>query len=233
MDERPEDEAGETTMINTIDIRVGDIDSHVDQALIWIRAGLIIAAPLENGYVFLADAFDQDAVRAIHVLRGDALGIAAQVLISGQEVIGGIARDVSENARLLMSNFWPGQLSFNLHPQRGLAWDLGDGNRLDQVCVRVPSADFVLALVRKSGPLAVSSAAPAGQPPIGNILDISAREYDVAGIFDLGILEPGRVSSVVSDSERGVEVQRVGAVSIDELRAVLPEVIVSGSSNFT
>ena len=60
-------------MINTIDINSGDIDINVDQALQWIRAGLIIAAPLENGYVYLADAFDQDAVRAMHVLRGDAL----------------------------------------------------------------------------------------------------------------------------------------------------------------
>jgi L-threonylcarbamoyladenylate synthase len=119
MDQR----AKETTLINTIDIRIDDMDSHVDQAVRWLRAGLIIAAPLENGYVFLADAFDQDAVRAMHVLRGDALGIAAQVLISGQEVIGGIARDVSENARLLMSKFWPGQLSFNLHAQRGLTWE--------------------------------------------------------------------------------------------------------------
>ena len=220
-------------MINTIDIRVGDIDSHVDQALRWIRSGLIVAAPLENGYVFLADAFDQDAVRAIHVLRGDALGIAAQVLISGQDVIDGIARDVSENARILMSKFWPGRLSFNLHPQRHLTWDLGDGKRLDRVSVRVPSADFVLALVRKSGPLVASSAAPAGEPPIRDIKDISAREYDMAGIFDAGILEPGQVSSVVSDGQTGVEVQRVGAVSIDELREVLPEIIVSSSSNFT
>ena len=231
MDQRPEDEAGATTMINTIDIRVGEIDSHVDQGLQWIRSGLIVVAPLENGYVFLADAFDQDAVRAIHALRGDALGIAAQVLISGQDVIDGIARDVSENARLLMSKFWPGQLSFNLQPQRALTWDLGDGKRLDQVCVRVPS-DFVLSLVRKSGPLAVSSAAQAGQPPIGNILDIVAREYDIAGIFDAGILEAGQVSSMVLDGATGVEVIREGAVSIDAMRAVLPEIIVSGSTNF-
>lgn len=216
-------------MINTIDIQGGDRDAHVNQALQWIRAGLIIAVPLENGYAYLADAFDQDAVRAMHVLRGDDLGVAAQVLIFDQEVIDGIARDVSVNARVLMSKFWPGQLSFNLYPQRGLTWDLGDGKRLDQVSVRVPSAEFVLALLRKSGPLAVSSAALAGQPPILDIKDISAREYDLAGIFDAGILTPAPVSTIVSDNETGVEVLREGAVSIDELREVLPEIIVSPS----
>ncbi len=220
-------------MISTIDLQTGDRDSHVDQALRWIRAGLIIAAPLENGYAYLADVFDQDAVRAMHVLRGDARGVAVQVLIFGQEVIDGIARDVSMNMRVLMSKFWPGQLSFNLYPQRGLTWDLGDGKRLDQVSVRVPSAEFVLALLRKGGPLAVGSAALAGRPPILDIKDISAREYDLAGIFDAGILTPAPVSTIVSDNERGVEVLREGAVSIDKLREALPGIIVSSSSNST
>lgn len=216
-------------MINTIDINSGDIDINVDQALQWIRAGLIIAAPLENGYVYLADAFDQDAVRAMHVLRGDALGVAAQVLIAGQGVIDGIVRDVSTSARTLMSNFWPGQLTFNLTPQRGLTWDLGDDKRLAKISVRVPSAEFVLALLGKSGPLAVSSVAPAGQPPILDASKITAREYDVAGIFDAGILAPASLSTVVSDNERGVEVVREGAISIGKLREVLPEILVSDS----
>lgn len=220
-------------MINTIDIQSGDYQVHVDQALQWIRAGLIIAAPLENGYVYLVDAFDQDAVRAMHVLRGDALGVAAQVLISSSEVIDGIARNVSADARTLMSKFWPGQLSFNLSAQRGLSWDLGDGKRLTKISVRVPSAPFVLALLRKSGPLAVGSAALAGQPPILDSKDISAREYDLAGIFGAGILAPARASTMVSDSETGVEVIREGAISVETLQEVLPEIIVSGSSNST
>jgi len=218
-------------MINIIDIQSGDLDTHVDQALQWIRSGLIIAVPLENGYAYVADAFDQDAVRAVHVLRGDALGIAAQVLISGEEVIDGISRDVSTNARLLMSHFWPGQISFQLAPQRGLSWDLGDGKRLTQISVRVPSAQFLLALLRKSGPLAVASAALAGQPPILDVKDIAAREYDVAGIFDAGILTPAQSSTVVADDESGVEVVREGAVSVAMLQEVLPEIIVSGSNN--
>ena len=218
-------------MINTIDINSREVDINVDQALQWIRAGLIIVAPLENGYVYLADAFDQDAVRAMHVLRGDALGVAAQVLIPGLEVLDGIVRDASTSARNLMSKFWPGQLSFNLTPQRGLSWDLGDGKRLAKISVRVPSAEFVLALLRKSGPLAVCSAAPTGQPPILDTRDISVREYDIAGIFDVGILAPAPLSTVVSDNQSGVEVIREGAISIDRLREVLPEILASDSSN--
>ena len=218
-------------MITTIDIRTGDFDTHVDLALQWIRSGLIIVAPLENGYAFLADAFDHDAVRAMHVLRNDPLGVVAQVLISSHEVIDGIAREVSESARLLMSTFWPGQLSFNLLPQRGLTWDLGDEKRLDLVSVRVPSADFVLALLRKSGPLAVGSATSVGRPPILDIKDISVREYDLAGIFDSGVLASTSASTVISLSQSGVEVIRDGAVSNDQLREIAPDIVVSSSAN--
>lgn len=218
-------------MTQKINIQIGDFESHVDQGLQWIRSGLIIAAPMENGYAFLADAFDHDAVRALHVMRGDALGIVSQVLISGQEVIDGIARDVSLNARVLMSTFWPGQLTFNLYPQRGLSWDLGDDKHLDRVSVRVPSTKFVLALLRKSGPLAVGSAAPAGSAPLLDASAISAREYDLAGIFDAGVLTQALPSTIVSDSEPGIELIREGAVTLHQLRELVPDIIVSGSAN--
>ena len=218
-------------MTQTIDVSTGDLGSHVDQAIQWIRSGLLIAAPLENGYAFLADAFDQDAVRAMHALRGDPLGVVAQVLISGQEVVDGIARDISPDARLLMSKFWPGQLSFNLRPQRGLTWDLGDERRLDIISVRVPSAEFVLALLQKSGPLAVASAARVGQSPIQDSKDISAREFDLTGIFDVGTVALRPKSTIVSAAQNRVEVLREGAVSIDAIRLHLPEILVSGSTN--
>lgn len=84
---------------------------HVGLAAKCIRDGFVIIAPHENGYVYLCDAFSQDAVRAMHVLRGDALGVAAQVLISDHSQIEGLARDISEDARALMNAFWPGALS--------------------------------------------------------------------------------------------------------------------------
>ena len=218
-------------MTEKVNIQTRALKAQVEKALQWIRSGLIIAAPLENGYAYLADAFDHDAVRALHVMRGDALGIVSQVLIPGQNVIDGIARDVSPNARVLMSTFWPGQLTFNLRPHTGLNWDLGDEKELDQVSVRVPSAKFVLALLRKSGPLAVGSAARAGSGPILDVNDISAREYDLAGIFDAGVLTQAPLSTIVSDSEPGIELIREGAVTIHQLQELVPDIVVSGSAN--
>lgn len=63
-----------------IDLKQGEQKKHVARALKEIRAGYVIVAPLEHGYVYLADAFSPFAVRAMHVLRGDEIGVAAQVL---------------------------------------------------------------------------------------------------------------------------------------------------------
>ena len=206
-------------------------EERVAQALEWINSGLIIAAPLENGYVYLADAFTHDAVRAMHVLRGDDLGIAAQVLISNIAVLDGIAREVSAHARTLMNNFWPGMLSVILRPHRGLSWDLGDGKRLDQICVRVPNAEFVLALLQKSGPLAVVSAANMGHAPVLAASLIVADTPILAGVFDGGELISSIGSTMVSDTETPPSLVRNGSVSLEALREHIPDMEYESSGN--
>jgi tRNA A37 threonylcarbamoyladenosine synthetase subunit TsaC/SUA5/YrdC len=47
-----------------IDLKQGEQKKHVARALKEIRAGYVIVAPLEHGYVYLADAFSPFAVRA-------------------------------------------------------------------------------------------------------------------------------------------------------------------------
>ncbi|MSZ00042.1 MAG: hypothetical protein F2699_02720, partial [Actinobacteria bacterium] len=46
-----------------------------------LRDGKVLVMPLENGYVFVCDAFNHAAVQRIHILRGDEDGVACQVLV--------------------------------------------------------------------------------------------------------------------------------------------------------
>jgi tRNA A37 threonylcarbamoyladenosine synthetase subunit TsaC/SUA5/YrdC len=97
----------------TIDINSGALSEHLASATAALKDGYVIVAPLENSYALVADAFFHDAVRALHVLRGDELGISAQVMIGSSAAVDGIAREISEPVRALINNFWPGQLSIN------------------------------------------------------------------------------------------------------------------------
>jgi tRNA threonylcarbamoyl adenosine modification protein (Sua5/YciO/YrdC/YwlC family) len=207
-----------------IDISTGYDAEKISRAVKAIRDGYVIVAPLENGYALLADAFFHDAVRALHVLRGDGLGVAAQVLIPTKKTLDGVAREVTSDAQKLAEKFWPGQLTLSVKPQLGLNWDLGDGQKLDQISVRVPSLGFVHALVQESGPLAVASAAVAGLAPILDSADIEFGENEVALIFDAGVLSPTLQTTVVQcdgDSSRAL---RIGAISGDQLASVVPSI---------
>ena len=205
-----------------INLLEGDLKDHVALGVKGIRDGYIICAPIEHGYVFLADAFSEFAVRAMHVLRGDALGVAAQVLIHSVDTITGLSRDVTEDARALMNQFWPGLISFNLRPNMGLRWNLGDNQSLDRFSVRVPSAPFVSALLKETGPLAIASAARVGQKPALSTDRIFVLESDLAVMFDGGELSEGPATTIVESDSNGMTIIREGAISRAQLAAVVP-----------
>ena len=206
------------------DLSQGDLSEHVATAVTALKDGYVIVVPLEHSYALMADAFMHDSVRALHVLRGDALGVAAQVAIANRDLIDGIARDISADARLLMQNFWPGLLSFNLKPQAGLNWDLGDGNTLDQISVRVPDSQFVLEVLKKSGPVAIASAAPVGSVAISDPADISYLDSDVAAIFTAGVLPKGGASTVIDLTGIRKRIAREGAISSGEITSLVPDI---------
>ena len=202
-------------------------DEHVGVAARCIRDGFVIVTPHENGYVYLCDAFSEDSVRAMHVLRGDALGVAAQVLIADHSQIEGLARDVTDDARALMKAFWPGALSLTLRPQLGLNWDLGDAGELDRVSIRMPSHEFLRALIKETGPLAVASAAMAGHQPIVEISQLDLQGHEVAMVIDAGVINPIARSSQVDIELTQTRLVREGAISQSEIQKVIPALVIS------
>ena len=200
---------------------------HVGIAAKCIRDGFVIITPHENGYVYLCDAFSEDSVRAMHVLRGDALGVAAQVLIASHLQVEGIARDITEDARALMKAFWPGALSLTLRPQLGLNWDLGDAGQLDRISIRMPSHEFLQALITETGPLAVSSASMAGHDPLLEISQLNLQGHEVALVIDSGVITPAQRSSQVEIELSETRLVREGAISQSEIQKVIPALVIS------
>ncbi len=207
-----------------IDLKSGELSDHIAKATAALKDGYVIVAPLENSYALVADAFFHDAVRAMHVLRCDELGISAQVMIGSSAAVDGIAREISEPVRKLIDNFWPGQLSLNLKPQLGLNWDLGDGQQLDSFSVRVPKAEFMQQLAKVHGPLAVASAARSGKSPITDPTELTFTDLEVAAIFSIGQIPPGPASTIVAADSASPHILRTGAISAQEITAIAPDI---------
>jgi tRNA A37 threonylcarbamoyladenosine synthetase subunit TsaC/SUA5/YrdC len=147
---------------------------------------------------------------------------AAQVIVGSVKTTEGIIREVTPEIKGLMKKFWPGMVSLNLRPQLGLSWDLGDNNQLDRVSVRIPRAKFAKALVSQTGPLAIASAARKGMAAPQALSDVMVLDSDVALKFDNGKLRKGLASTVIEADETGVRVLRVGAVSLAEIKEIVP-----------
>ena len=205
-----------------IDLKNGELTRHVKKAAKAISDGFIIAIPLEYSYAFACDAFKHDAVRAMHVLRGDPLFTAAQVLVGNQKTAQGVVREITPEIAALMKKFWPGMVSMNLRPQTGLSWDLGDANQLDRISIRVPKSKFAKALLTQTGPLAIGSAVRVGRPVPKSLSDIFVLDSDLAFQFNNGNLRKGPVTTVVEADETGVRVLRIGAVSLEDIQSIVP-----------
>jgi tRNA threonylcarbamoyl adenosine modification protein (Sua5/YciO/YrdC/YwlC family) len=196
----------------------------IDIALRYLRSGEVIIAAAEHGYVYLANAFDKDAVNAIHILRANPTAIALQVLVVDEKMASGISTAFTLQQQALLKKFWPGLLSVTVKAQPGLTWNLGDDRRLGKVNLRAPNKKFISALLEQSGPLATSSAALVGQPTILDLGTLNIYESDIGAIFDEAVLPAGPLSTWVEFFENEITLQRVGAISFEQLQALVPSI---------
>ena len=192
-----------------------------------MRDGKVLVMPLESGYVFVCDAFNHTAVQRIHILRGDENGVACQVLVGSASVAAGITIDFDSLAKKFAEKFWPGLLTLNLPVQRGITWNLGDDRTLDLVSVRVPSNKFALELAKSYGPLAVGSAARIGMPPTRETLFVPALDSDIGATIEFGELPIESPTTVLSIVSGEVKVDRIGAISLKDLKSVNKNIVVT------
>ena len=193
-----------------VDLKKGQLARHVTRAVKAINDGYVIAVPMENGYAYVCDAFSHDAVRAMHVLREDEIGVKAQVLVRDFKMAEGISRNLDKRTITAMKKYWPGKVTFQVLPSALLNWDLGDNNELDEVAIRVPTAPFVKAILAKTGPLATASVAKSGQSVITTSSEVPTE--GIEALFSNGKLRKGLPTTVVRTIAGAHKVLREGAV---------------------
>jgi tRNA threonylcarbamoyl adenosine modification protein (Sua5/YciO/YrdC/YwlC family) len=190
-----------------------------------LRKGGVIVLPVEGSYVYVADAFNTNAVKKIHELRGDEEGIATSVVIGRPETLNGIGNGITAEISKIAEKFWPGLLTIYIQPNSALAWDLGDGGELGEFAVRIPNSELLISLAKNIGPLAIASAANSGLGAARNLDEVGALIGDINFYVDAGLLESAPLSTVIRSKVIGLpelEVLRIGAISLEELQGQVP-----------
>lgn len=133
------------------------------RAVAHLRASGLLVLPTDTVYGIGALAGDTAAVSRLLAAKGRGRQMPPPVLVAGPAQLAGVVAGLPAGARRLMETFWPGALTLVLDADPRLGWDLGDTG--GTIAVRMPAHPLALALLERTGPLAVTSANRTGQPP--------------------------------------------------------------------
>ncbi len=193
----------------------------LDEAVHTIARGELVVLPTDTVYGIAADAFTPAAVQALLDAKGRGRQMPPPVLMPDLRTLEGLALDVPDGARALAAEFWPGGLTLIVRAQPSLAWDLGETH--GTVALRVPDHPVALALLRRTGPLAVSSANRTGRPAGVSAAEAHRQLGERVAVYLDGGEAPGQVASTIVDATGGtLRLVRAGAIALDRLRAITP-----------
>jgi L-threonylcarbamoyladenylate synthase len=190
----------------------------LDEAVNALARGGLVVLPTDTVYGIGADAFSPPAVAGLLAAKGRGRQMPPPVLVPDARTLDGLCDGVPQAARELVAAFWPGGLTVICRAQPSLAWDLGETK--GTVAVRMPDHPVALALLRRTGPLAVSSANRTGGPAAGTVAEAVDQLGDVALYLDGGPAPGGVASSIVDATTDTLTLVRAGALGLAELRAV-------------
>ncbi|WP_375493157.1 L-threonylcarbamoyladenylate synthase [uncultured Jatrophihabitans sp.] len=209
----------------------GDPDVRVDAietAAHSVSTGELVVLPTDTVYGLGADAFDAGAVRDLLQAKGRGRDFPVPVLVGSWWTIDGLVTAVDGRTRALIEAFWPGGLTIVVRHAPSLTWDLGDAR--GTVAIRMPLHPVAIELLEKTGPMAVSSANRHGSPPAQTAAEARAQlGDDVAVYLEDGQVSGGVASTIVDVTEDVPQVLRAGAISVDELREIVPDISAPGA----
>ncbi|MDO7867324.1 L-threonylcarbamoyladenylate synthase [Nocardioides jiangxiensis] len=196
-------------------------DEALEAATLAVRRGELVVLPTDTVYGIGADAFDPAAVRRLLAAKGRGREMPPPVLIGAASTIDALAIEIPAWVRALTAEFWPGALTIVLRQQQSLQWDLGDTR--GTVAVRMPDDEVAIALLERTGPLAVSSANLTGHPAA---TDADAAEEmlgsEITVLLDGGPSAGSEPSTIIAATDPDApRLLRLGALGLEQLNAVI------------
>ncbi|GJF32250.1 threonylcarbamoyl-AMP synthase [Kitasatospora sp. NE20-6] len=200
----------------------GDRATGLREAASAIRRGELVVMPTDTLYGIGADAFSPEAVAALLDAKGRGRSMPSPVLVGSPTTLHGLVTDFSEQAWELVDAFWPGGLTLVARHQPSLRWDLGETR--GTVAVRMPLHPVALELLNTTGPLAVSSANKTGGPSPATCDEAQEQLGDAVSVYlDGGRADHATASTIVDVTGKIPVVLRAGAISVEQLREVVPD----------
>lgn len=191
-------------------------EAGLDAAHAAIERGELVVLPTDTVYGLAADAFAPAAVARLLAAKGRSREMPPPVLVGAPTTLEALAIDIPAWLRTLTTTLWPGPLTVVCRQQPSLTWDLGETHQT--VAVRMPDDDTALALLKVTGPLAVSSANITGEPAAESIEDAERMLGDSVAVYlDGGPSRIGVPSTILDATATTPRLLRAGAIDLATL----------------
>jgi L-threonylcarbamoyladenylate synthase len=196
-------------------ITSSDDPDALEQAERLLRAGELVAFPTDTVYGLGAILTDPTAIERLYVVKGRDAAKAIAVLIGDETALAQVTGSLSDLAARLAGRFWPGPLTLVVSAHPALPANLSP---LPTVGVRVPDHPVALALLCRTGPLAVTSANCSGQPSARTAGEVYAQlNGSIPLILDGGETPGGLPSTVVDCTGTVPVILRQGPITLVQL----------------
>ncbi|MBQ5677564.1 MAG: threonylcarbamoyl-AMP synthase [Clostridia bacterium] len=212
----------ETVVINI----TTEYEKALEESAKLLKSGEVVGIPTETVYGLAANALDENAVKKIFAAKGRPSDNPLIVHISKLEDLEPLVAEIPEKVKVMADVFWPAPLTMIMKKSDRVS-NVVSGN-LDTVAVRMPKSDYARAIIESCGlPLAAPSANLSGSPSPTNAKyvfdDMNGR---IPLIIDGGNCEIGVESTVISFAEEPPRLLRPGGVTLEEMTALIGEIVV-------
>ncbi len=203
-----------------------DTQKQIQAAVEALRAGELVAFPTETVYGLGADASNPNAVRKIFELKGRPANHPVIVHVEDQKHLQRWVRCMPDDAKALADKFWPGPLTLVLKRAPAVS-DVITGGQ-DTVAVRAPSHPMARQLLAAfGGGIAAPSANRYGHVSptrADHVRDEFGKGVKI--VLDGGECKIGLESSIVLCTGKTPRLLRPGAITLSQLRLIVPSVLV-------
>ena len=193
---------------------------EVERAAAAALAGDLIVIPTDTVYGIGTRPDDHDATARVFEAKQRPPELELPVLVPGLAVAERVGV-LDGPARRVAEAFWPGPLTIVV-PRTAASelWELGGDP--GTIGLRWPRHLLAMAVLGRTGPLAVTSANRSGTPPVPTCDDLWATFGDAVAVYLCEEAPLTETPSTVVDLAHGeLRILREGAVSEAQVRAVI------------
>ena len=203
------------------------VREQVEQGISILKQGGVVAFPTDTVYGLGTGIGIESAVERVYRIKERPRHMALPLLLADLSQLDGVASSIPTYARLLAERFWPGPLTLVLLKADSISDIVSGGS--ETVAVRIPAHPIPTALARGVGTAIIGTSANlSGQPSTLTAAEARTQLGDKVDLIIDGDCPGGKESAVVDLTGETPVILRQGALSIEELRQICPDITVKG-----